>query len=181
MLDRDIVLFCAPTLAGLKTGSVFSVGYESAEELRVQLRDVNRRLRPKGLRVLPLRMNGKRALIYVFRPGKLAGDLAGSEAGEILERCGYCSGNCAECLARLGKRLRERGDFPHEIGLFLGYPAEDVRGFMDNESPKFSGEWKVYGDVDAARETFARHKKCTRLYCQQCERGKAMERLAVAG
>lgn len=70
-------------------------------------------------------MNGKRALIYVFRPGKLAGDLAGSEAGKILERCGYCSGNCAEC--------------------------------------------------------FARHKKCTRLYCQQCERGKAMEHLAVAG
>lgn len=181
MLDKDIVRFCAPTLAGLKTGSVFSVGYESAEGLRSQLRDVNRRLRPKGLRALPLRMNGKRALIYVFRPGKLAGDLAGGEAGEILERCGYCSGNCAECIARLGKRLRESGDFPHEIGLFLGYPAEDVRGFMENEPPKFSGEWKVYGDVDAARETFARHKKCTRLYCQQCERGKAMEHLAVAG
>lgn len=181
MLDKELVRFCAPTLAGLKTGSVFSFGYDDEEELRSQLRDVNRRLRPKGLRVLPLRMNGKRALLYLYRPGRLARDLAEDEAGGLLERCGYCSGDCAACLARLGKKLRECGDFPHEIGLFLGYPAEDVRGFMENAPPKFSGEWKVYGDVEAARRTFARHKKCTRLYCQQSERGKPLEKLAVAG
>ena len=51
-LERELVRFCAPTLAGLKTGSVFSVGYESEEELRAAMRSLNRRLRGKGLRLL---------------------------------------------------------------------------------------------------------------------------------
>ena len=181
MSDDYIVRHCAPTLAGIKTGNIFTYPYTSKEAVLCKLRQINRRLGPKGLRTLPLRFSDKSVLIYLYRPKHLSADLANSTATALLERYGYNTESCEKCLVRLAQKLRTQGDFPHEIGLFLGYPAEDVRGFMDNESPKFSGEWKVYGDVDAARETFARHKKCTRLYCQQCERGKAMERLAVAG
>lgn len=42
------------------------------------------------------------------------------------------------------------------------------------------GEWKVYGDADQARETFAKYRKCTQVYCAQFAQGKSIERLAVA-
>lgn len=182
-LERELVRFCAPTLAGLKTGSVFSAAYESEEELRDALRQLNRRLRDKGLRLLLLRLSQqkKRALIYLCRPHKLKRDLRDAAAESILCDCGYCCGDCGRCIARLGQRLRAGEEFPHEIGLFLGYPPEDVRGFMDDREPTCVGEWKAYGDAQAARQTFSRNKKCTRIYCEQWARGKSLERLAVAG
>ena len=182
-LERELVQFCAPTLAGLKTGSVFSAAYESEEELRAAIRSLNRRLRDKGLRLLLLRLSRskKRALIYLCRPGRLHRDLRDGAAESILGDCGYCCGDCARCIARLSRRLRAGEGFPHEIGLFLGYPPEDVRGFMNEREPTCVGEWKAYGDAAAAQETFSRHKKCPRIYCEQWARGKNLERLAVAG
>lgn len=47
-------------------------------------------------------------------------------------------------------------DFPHEVGLVLGYPLEDVRGFMADggRGAVVTGRWKVYGDVESACRRF---------------------------
>lgn len=47
----------------------------------------------------------------------------------------------------------ESGEFPHEVGLFLSYPPEDVKGFIDHRANDFkcAGLWKVYGDEEKAR------------------------------
>jgi len=52
--------------------------------------------------------------------------------------------------------------FPHEIGVFLGYPAEDIKGFIRNNGKnyKVSGLWKVYGDEVKALKTFASFANC---------------------
>ena len=41
----------------------------------------------------------------------------------------------------------EAADFPHEIGVFLGYPLEDVVGFIRHRGKCFTccGCWKSYG------------------------------------
>ena len=79
------------------------------------------------------------------------------------------------------KKLRKDGEFPHEIGLFLGYPPEDVQGFMElgPDCCKCTGCWKVYGDEAAAQRKFAQYKKCTRVYCDRWDKGADIERLAV--
>ena len=84
---------------------------------------------------------------------------------------------------QLIKRMCADEEFPHEIGLFLGYPPEDVRGFIENgaENCKCVGCWKVYGNVEAAKKTFAKYKKCTDVYSRQQANGKSVERLTVAG
>lgn len=53
---------------------------------------------------------------------------------------------CTErCVAELIRRVRHEEDFPHEIGLFLGYPSEDVSGFIKHgaKNSKCVGTWKV--------------------------------------
>ena len=183
MSDELVVRCCAPTLAGIKTGSIFSCPYESEKRLFDEIRGLNRRLVPAGLRVLPLRWREGKALLYVFRPACLRRDLTGEDAQRLLRENGYAGMGCEACIARLSRRLRERGDFPHEIGLFLSYPPEDVRGFIENRAKnyKFIGYWKVYGDEDKARRAFARYKKCTDCYCRFLEAGFALTDLAVAG
>jgi hypothetical protein len=60
------------------------------------------------------------------------------------------------------ERFRESGPFPHEVGFFLGYPPEDVIGFMENNGKgcKLCGTWKVYGDVEKARACFREYSLC---------------------
>ena len=45
---------------------------------------------------------------------------------------------------------------PHEIGVFLGYPIWDVKGFIDNKGKdfKYCGTWKVYNNTDYAKIYF---------------------------
>ncbi|MBR3640944.1 MAG: DUF3793 family protein [Oscillibacter sp.] len=182
MSERELVRQAAPTLAGIKTGNLFPCRYASFEELKTDIGSVNRRLREKGLRLLPLRYAAGRALLYLYRPARLQKDLAAPEAREILRDAGYGDGRQERCLGELMRRLRAEGAFPHEIGLFLGYPPEDVRGFMEHRGreSKCEGCWKVYGDAERARETFRRYRRCTAQYLVRHEAGTPLARLAVA-
>ena len=182
MPEDVIVQTCSPTLAGIKTGSIFNISYESAAEMRIAVRRWNSLLGKKGLRFIPLRYGGGRALIYAYRPSSLSRDLCREEACRILRDRGYCTDSCERCVAQLIKRLREGGEFPHEIGLFLGYPPEDVCGFIDNKACGYKciGCWKVYGDEKAAARTFAKYKKCTEVYCAQFKGGRPLEKLTVS-
>ena len=54
------------------------------------------------------------------------------------------------CLAELQRRFG-RSDFPHEIGIFLGYPLKDVAGYMykcrnGKDIPR--GLWRVFGNPE---------------------------------
>ena len=89
--------------------------------------------------------------------------------------------NTARCVVKLLDRLRQEGCFPHEIGLFLGYPSEDVRGFMENgpRCCKCCGYWKVYGDEEKAGRVFAQYEKCTRIYCEKWMEHRSIDKLTV--
>lgn len=182
MSEWDLVKNCAPTLAGIKTGSLFTCPYESRDAVLASVRRFNERLGSKGLRALPMRFSEKKALIYVFRPGKLMKDLESEAASELLRCRGYCVGSCGKCVGDLARNLRDGEEFPHEIGLFLGYPPEDVRGFLEcgPDGCKCAGCWKVYGDEDTARKKFAQYKKCTKVYCDRYDQGVPIERLTVS-
>ena len=183
MSDETLVMFGAPTLAGLKTGNIFTCEYSDLKELSEQLLDLNRKLVPKGLRLIPLRRSEKRVLLYLYRPERLKKDLAGEEAKDLLQKEGYPGQNAESCLLELIRRLRGRKAFPHEIGLFLSYPPEDVQGFIRYRGmrSKLTGCWQVYGDAEAARRTFERFDRCTHIYCRRWSEGVPLTRLAVAG
>lgn len=42
-----------------------------------------------------------------------------------------------QLLERLSGRISASEDFPHEIGLFLGYPVDDVTGFIQNKGRNY--------------------------------------------
>ena len=181
MSEDYIIRNCAPTLAGLKTASMFTCPYDDKAALLDSIRQLNKKLGPKGLRLLPLRFSDKKALVYLYRPARLRQDLSDETAAKLLQRQGYEPGSCEKCVVHLIRKLREQEDFPHEIGLFLGYPAEDVHGFMEKgpDCCKCTGCWKVYTDEEAAQKTFAQYKKCSRVYRDQWAKGKDIRKLTV--
>ena len=104
------------------------------------------------------------------------------QASELLRQAGYGDESCERCVARLACRFREDKEFPHEVGLVLSYPPEDVKGFIDHRASGFKcvGLWKVYGDEEKARSLFEKYRKCTEIYCTLWQSGLKLEQLAVA-
>ena len=180
MLSIEVIEHCAPTLAGIKTGNIFTVK-NGEYEITKEIRKLNRILVKKGLRMIPIRKNSRHTLIYLYRPGRLRLDLKLPEAVEILSEKGYNTDNPKRALVQLVGHLAVDEEFPHEIGLFLGYPS-DVKCFM--ESPcngvKCTGCWKVYSNQDDAQKTFERFQRCTEVYCRSAKKGRTLESLIVA-
>ncbi len=173
-----IIQYGAPTLAGLKTGSLFTVPYENKRQLKNDVRDINRRLHTKGLTMCLIRFMKDRALLYLMRPDMLAQDIRCPEARALLQERGYTPDFPDKCISHLCSRVNHDGEFPHEIGLFLGYPASDVRGFIENRPCLFAGQWKVYSEPEKAVQKFALYTRCTKLLERCYSGGMPLEELA---
>ena len=183
MLDRYLIVYCSPTLASLKTANLFRLAYRSDRELERQMEIWGSLLEDKGVTLIPLHRQEGTALIYVCRKARLQADLQKPGVREFLERYGYSGMDVNGALARLKERISADGGFPHEIGIFLGYPLGDVAGFIHNggQNCQCVGCWKVYCNAVEARKTFAKYKKCTAIYTRLWSEGrKSVRQLTVA-
>lgn len=179
---------CAPVLAGLKPAGLFRYETRDCADLARRVRRWNEELGGKGLRVRVLKgcVRTHRFLIYVYREARLQEVLADADIRAFLVREGYQLPQEQEqtgiMLTQLSRRLCCQAEFPHEIGVFLGYPLIDVVGFIENRGRNFtcSGCWKAYGDPDAAQRYFAQLSKCTAVYLRLFHSGTPISRLTVA-
>ena len=191
-MERDfetvMIEQCAPVLAGLKPAGLFRYETRDRADLARRVAGWNAQLNPKGLQVRVLRgcIATRQYLVYVYRESKLRAVLAQPQVRDFLCREGYTlpeqSDDYAPLLRQLSRRLCCEADFPHEIGVFLGYPLTDVVGFIENHGRNFTccGCWKAYGDPNAAARHFAQLNKCTRVYLRLFHEGTPIFRLAVA-
>lgn len=181
-LECNIVKNCAATLAGLGTAGIFNADCPDPLCLEKRLRELNLRLSPKGVKAEVLFFRKNTALIYVYRPSRLARCLEEPEARELLFRYGYVDAGMSDSLEHLRERFRESRGFPHEIGIFLGYTAYDVCQFIENNGRNYlcCGTWKVYSQEEKARCFFARVRKCTEIYRKALENGMSIDRLTVS-
>ncbi|XVG96358.1 DUF3793 family protein [Eubacteriales bacterium KG127] len=184
MSEYQIVKHCAPTLAGLKAGNLIRVSYTSLTQLNNQVKHLNSKINPKGIYITKLFASDKDAWLYTFRPGNLNTIMKDQIALNFLSSFGYDTSSIGTLLNSLRLRLSkydEKDNFPHEIGIFLGYPVNDVISFYNNKGKNYllSGPWKVYHDVCSAKCIFEKHRKCTEIYCERYQAGIKLEKLAV--
>ena len=67
MSEEMVVRQAAPTLAGIKTGSLFPCPCMEKKTLLEEIRAFNRRYLSRGLCLLPLRFTEGKALLYLYR------------------------------------------------------------------------------------------------------------------
>lgn len=182
MFEKYLIEYCSPTLASLKTASLFTYSFDCDEELQIHIDTWNMQLCKTGVRLFVLRKRQNTALIYVYRKAKLEEDLQNPSVISFLSKYGYTDNNPDSVLKRLKSRLSESDDFPHEIGTFLGYPLGDVIGFIKNEGQncKFVGFWKVYCNECEAVKLFEKFKKCKDVYTRLWSQGRSVLQLTVA-
>lgn len=168
--------YCAPCLLGKKPASLFSMPMEMYKE---NCREVDA-LKALGLSIHFLYELNKKAHLLVFSEEKIKEDLHKDAIKKAYKFFGYEKGFSFEDLkVKLFKRLnsfafsqfasserQHKAVFPHEIGLFLGYPPEDVLQYYVKKGRDylFSGYWKVYTNPEKAIKTFKLYDEC-RAYC----------------
>ena len=176
-LDQLFATHCAPALTGVAPANLISLRRGEFPQLDAELRKYQRAFARRGVRFETLCSCPNHELILVYRPELMVQALARAGVEEILAPCGYDETWPVEkMVAHLGRRVRESGSFPHEIGVFLGYPVEDVVGFIKHKGQNFKlcGPWKVYGDVEAAKRCFARIQRVSQNIRERIDGGKTL-------
>ncbi|MBR2215661.1 MAG: DUF3793 family protein [Selenomonadaceae bacterium] len=174
----------APTLLGLKVASLVAFRKSKFPNFTELLASYRPCFACRGISVCRLSESRECVLILFYRAAKLERLLAEKETARLLSTCGYPEGaTLGELLAALRQRLQEAEAFPHEIGLFLGYPVEDVKGFMQHRGHDFlySGYWKVYANETATRRLFDLYTACTKEFCAKLAAGVSLSQLLQAG
>ena len=158
-IRRVIVNHCSPVLLGCKPAALFTLRPEKALAVLAGL------LRPR-ITLSVVRKNRGGLLVLAFDRARLEQTVLNRDALAVLAGMGYPAEASLAALLDYLRGQFVRSDFPHEIGLFLGYPVEDVLGFVRHKGRyyKCCGYWKVYGDVEHAKQCFRRYDTCRECF-----------------
>lgn len=181
-IDYLLAFHCGPTLLGMKVSNLVCIPREQGAEVERVLSDYNDEFNDKDLFFFELCRCKRRRMLFVYRKSKLESYLRERKNMAFLMGQGYDPRMTLEAmLYRLRDRMEGGSDFPHEIGIFLGYPLIDVAYFMytKGNNYKVCGDWKAYTNVDQAEYTFYRFELC-RQHCQgQLEMGHSFSSLVA--
>ncbi len=175
--DELLAFHCSPVLSGLKPANLVALPSCAPEEADALLMDYNRQFKRRGLVFRKLCSCSERSLLLVYHEQKLKRILRDKGYRAYLVAAGYAQkASVKDDLLRLEQRLQAGKGFPHEMGVFLGYPLEDILGFVlhRGDGCKYRGYWKVYGDVDRAKKMFAAYESCRRLLLQKLAEGMSL-------
>lgn len=182
--EQTLIEHCAPTLAGIKPGSLFCFCAMDVSEIHQCVMDWDTLLKPFGVRmqILKERLERNACIIYVYRPVALCRQLRNPAICSFLKKNGYSNVGLDGMLQHLIERFEHDEEFPHEIGVFLGYPLCDVIGFIENHGKNFTccGCWKSYSDPVVAQKRFDRYHACTSDYKEKYGNGIPIIQLIAA-
>ncbi|WP_461809926.1 DUF3793 family protein [Faecalimonas sp.] len=152
-IETQLALQCAPLITGLKISNLLIVSVENE-------RQVKEIIGKSGLSYYKMLQTEKKVTYLLFRRKQLEEFLCRKEIRQFFQQEGYSVFEFGKILKTFQMRyatyMKEGGVFPHEMGLLLGYPLEDVKGFMENEGRCFlyAGYWKVYENMTEKLKLF---------------------------
>jgi len=153
-LTAHLMLECSEVLAGVKPANLISLvnrvrpcGRNLYQLWQRHQKGLAARFSDVTFKVLQTR---ERALLVLcYSRDHLERHLSHAGIRTLLHKSGYeADASCGKLLDELCSRIMTNDSFPHEIGLFIGYPAKDVAAFMGVVKLPFAcqGPWKIYGD-----------------------------------
>ncbi|MCC8167612.1 MAG: DUF3793 family protein [Planctomycetes bacterium] len=180
-LDNFVIYHAAPTIRGLKPSTLACPNRTDpglAEAFPVTARRLSRHF---GLSLLPLRNRSGGLMVFAYNRGLLSRVLAEPASRTLLRGAGFSDpGRLDSVLAELRGRFDGEA-FPHEIGVLLGYPADDVARFIHDggKGATITGDWRAYGDEVTARRAFERNRAARALAANLILSGSSLPEMAA--
>ena len=179
--DETIIHGGAPALCGIKPACLFSMSSQNFSDGSEHLRKWQPQFSKEQKYFVPLKKDDGRFLFFVYDKKLLEKVCNNKQNLEYLASKAYPTDKgFSAVLSELLHRLAGNASFPHEVGLFLGYPLEDVIGFESKKAEgfKYSGIWKVYGDKEKAMHRMNLYKSCTKTCMKLLDAGLSVPLVA---
>ena len=177
-IEKKLAFSCSPLILGLKCANMIYTSDENISKIQ-RIFDNS----PVTVRVIYSSKGS--SLIFLFRRDMLKKALNMPSVFDLLCGCGYDPGDVDSAVTVLSKRIvasRDCGEeFPHEVGVFLGYPAEDVIGFMENEGHNelITGYWKVYKRPAEKSMLFRKFDRAREIVLPLADKGVSLRNIAL--
>ncbi len=179
-IEESLAYLCAPCFAGLKPANLISISME----LYKQLPEMDMAfLNEKAFYIKELCLCEKCAKILVYNKKALEELFLQEEFCNAIELFGYSIRNSPdEILDKVAQKIKHAHSvtgckrkelFPHEIGLFLGYPIYDVLEYYKRSGRDsiLTGYWKVYSSPEQATKIFSQYNACKEHFALQIQKG----------
>ena len=165
-LDKMIIRYCAPALCGIKASSMFFIKNQNFQESIFQ--QWKKMLFERGFMSFAIPLSESSTGILISNVCWVRKILEDPFVQAYLSEKDYHCNGLFEFVDEFSNRVNSCQGFPHEIGVILGYPIEDVIEFENHQGRncKYCGIWKSYSNTDDAKDFQCRYKNC----CGLCER-----------
>ena len=170
VLERLLAFHSSPAICGIKASNLMCIDYE--ESIYKEIEELNSQYPKLCFKVL--KNNGSKVLILVYRKKVFESLLSNLEIIHYLDSIGYNTSSIESMLDDLKNRLNNE-DFPHEIGVFLGYDLDDIKSFIEGEECIYVGYWKVYSKLNEKLEIFDKYTRCRNCVIDLIDKGFPIE------
>ncbi len=179
--ENVLATFCSPVLFGKKVSNLVSVFKKEIPELTFLIDEYNNKFQPHGIKIEKVCECEKRILLLVYSEKDLLEHLREENVSQILLKYGYSDSSMLSDYLKILKERMSKDEFPHEIGLFLGYPLSDVKGFIDNNGKNYQycGYWKVYENIGEAKKIFSIYDKLKAFTVAELECGRKLDSIVA--
>ena len=175
-IKGNIALQCSLVLSGIKPSNllIYSNHCEGC---------ISEELKNTGAEHMKLYTGKNDSVSIIFNREKLEKSLLDEENREFIKQYGYEDFSVNSVIEKLAGRYTEfkegRAEFPHEMGIVLGYPLEDVSGFIENNGKNYlySGYWKVYKNAEEKIRLFKTYKDIKKYFVEQIENGRQIHQI----
>ena len=118
-------------------------------------------LKKIDIQYINLRECSNALIILIYSEEKLSNYIFKEENKRFLRQLGYSEENDMREYLEILKRRYKEFNCPHELGIFLGFPLNDVKDFMNCKDKKClsCGYWLVYNNLQEAQEIFSKYDK----------------------
>ena len=170
--EELLAYHCAPTLCKFKIANMFYVDKSLLVNIEELVQIYNKILNSKGINIRLFQSSKSRVTVFVFSILHLGLALNQNSIQQFLSFYGYRDFSINGVFDRLEYRLDASTSYPHEIGILLGYPLEDVKGFINSDSCKMVGAWKVYSsNLVEAKKKFTLYDSLRDFFVWEIENG----------
>jgi len=172
-LEELLAFHSAPALCGLKASNLISLNKNNFMQ---DINQLNKMYNPNVFFTY-LKVSYNHSLLLVFKRKILEEHLLKEDNKKFLESLGYTvSDNIFDYIEELKKRINKSNDFPHEIGVFLGYDLLDTVEFIKgNRNPLLKGLWNVYYDAYNKQIIFDKYNRCKDCVIRLVNKGFSIE------
>lgn len=144
---------CAPVVFDYKPADLIMVRQEEMNSYKKEIEKVNKEF-------YVLYTGSKKNAVLVYNKNAIYKVIQKPSIRQYLEKRNDAPYDIELLLKKIGEKIENfyhvGTEYPHELGLLLGYPLGDVLGYINNHGMNYlyCGYWKVYEDVDYAKKKF---------------------------